>query len=85
MTPTTTQPGNLSNGNPPKDDPKIITDPSLTAETDELNTDEAVASPKVGLETQEVSTENQEDVGLNTDSDDIGLNHDQEDDLSLNK
>ena len=85
MESNTIQPDSLGNETPPKDTPKIITDPSLTAETDELNTDEAVVSAEPGEETQEVETENKEDLGLNSEGHNIGLNHDREDDLSLNK
>ncbi|RYG54598.1 MAG: hypothetical protein EOO01_01070 [Chitinophagaceae bacterium] len=75
---------NLTHGIPPKDKPKVITDPSVTAETDDLKTDEDVASPDVGSEPQEVDTEGNPDDDLNTDNDGIGLNHDEKDDLSLN-
>lgn len=85
MEPNTHQTENERNGNPPVDKPKIITDPSLTAETDDLNTDEAVASADLGSESTEADTEIREDDGLNIGQDDIGLNHNEEDDLSLNK
>lgn len=73
-----------SNGIPPKDRPKVITDPAVTAETDDLNTDEAVASPEVGADPKEVEKPEQAGYGLNTDRADVGLNHDEKDDLSLN-
>ena len=75
---------NTADGIPPKDEPKIITDPAVTGETDDIKTDEDVASPELGSEPEEVETTNDDEYGLNTDSEDIGLNHDEKDDLSLN-
>ncbi|WP_256006040.1 MULTISPECIES: hypothetical protein [Pedobacter] len=65
--------------NEPKRDPEVITDPSLTAETDELPTGEV--SEDKDNEADELH------VGdLNTaPAEDTGLNHDADDDLSLNK
>ncbi len=65
-------------------DPKIVTDPKLTAETDDLNTDKEIASSDLGAETQKVEEPVDNDYGLNENQADIGLNHDKDDDLSLN-
>ncbi|MES2830358.1 MAG: hypothetical protein V4687_19510 [Bacteroidota bacterium] len=78
------QSDSADNGIPPKDGPKIITDPALTAETDDLNTDEAVSSPEIGAEAEKADKPEEDKKDLPINNAGIGLNHDENDDLSLN-
>ena len=64
--------------------PKIVTDPAVTAETDDLDTDEAVASAEEVAEPANDEQTETDANDLNIDSSDNGLNHDKDDDLSLN-
>ena len=64
--------------------PKIVTDSAVTAETDDLNTDEAVASAQEVAEPAKDEQTETDANDLNIDSSDTGLNHDKDDDLSLN-
>lgn len=75
---------NADNRTAPNAGPKIITDPKLTAETDDLNTDEAVSSPEIGAEAEQADKPEEDGKDLNIDNAAIGLNHDENDDLSLN-
>ena len=77
-------------------DQTVILDPSLTAETDEINASFPTSGPPVDPEEDEDENDDEdafeedaddefptrEDLGA--DEDDPGLNHDENDDLSLN-
>jgi hypothetical protein len=69
---------------PPKDKPKVITDPAVTAETDDLNTDnlstdEAVAAGDTEIISANDENEHQKETehteDLNVDQSKVGLNN----------
>ena len=66
---------------PPKDKPKVITDPALTAETDDLDTDEAVAAGDTEIKSANEKNDSEDDRineaadDLNTDNSKVGLNN----------
>ncbi|RZK81142.1 MAG: hypothetical protein EOO92_05685 [Pedobacter sp.] len=67
---------------PPKDKQKVITDPAVTAETDDLSTDEAVAAGDTQIKSANEDKTDDDEHRKNEAADDLNVDNSQ---VGLNK